>query len=136
MKIYQSSVETLTGERYIDLERKARKIHNEIAHRTKRSPYVRSAYFKKQKIFIKPFWEHLNQKSQYDRRRRLKYYAAAIDLLRHLTHEPLTKRNPNGDGQIVHRFAGQTKDGNLFFVQVKESKRTDGKYFMSVFAPR
>lgn len=136
MKIYQSTADILTGENYIDLERKARKIHNEIAHRTKRSPYVRSTYFKKQKIFIKPFWEHLNQKSQNDRRRRLKYYAAAIDLLRHSPYEPLTKLNPNGDGQIVHRFAGQTKDGNLFFVQIKEDRRTDAKYFMSVFAPR
>ena len=136
MKIYQSSAETLTGESYIDLERKARKIHNEIARHTKRTPYVRSTYFKKQKIFIKPFWENLNQKSQHDRRRRLKYYAAAIDLLRHSTHEPLTKPNPNGDGQIVHRFAGQTKEDNLFFVQVKENRRTDGKYFMSVFATK
>lgn len=67
---------------------------------------------------------------------RLKYYAAAIDVLRHSIQEPVTKLNPNGDRQIVHRFAGQTKDGSLFFVQVKESKRTDNKYFMSVFAPR
>lgn len=136
MKVYKSSAELLTGEGYIDLERKARKIHNQIAHHTKRSPYVRSAYFKKSKIFIKPFWEHLNQKSQHDRRRRLRYYAAAIDLLRHSTHEPLTKPNPNGDGQMVHRFAGHTKGGDLFFVQVKEDKRTDGKYFMSVFSPK
>lgn len=136
MKVYQSSAQTLSGENYIDLERKARKIYKEIASRTKRNPYVRSAYFKKSKIFIKPFWEHLNQKSQHDRRRRLRYYAVAIDLLRNSTREPLTKRNPNGDGQLVHRFAGQTKDGELFFVQVKEDKRTDGKYFMSVFTPR
>lgn len=136
MKIYQSSAELLTGENYIDRERKARKIHKEIASHTKRSPYVRSTYFKKSKIFIKPFWEHLNQKSQYDRRRRLKYYAVAIDLLRHSTCEPHTRQNPNGDGQIVHRFAGQTKDGNLYYVQVKEDRRTDNKYFMSVFAPK
>jgi hypothetical protein len=47
MEIYQSSAARLTGKTYIDLERKARKIHNDIARRTKRSPYLRSVYFKK-----------------------------------------------------------------------------------------
>ena len=136
MEIYQSSAARLTGKTYIDLERKARKIHNDIARRTKRSPYLRSVYFKKQKIFIKPFWEHLNQKSQHDRRRRLKYYGAEIDLLQHSTQKPITKQNPNGDGQLVHRFVGKTKEGDLFFVQIKEHHRTNARYFMSVFGAR
>lgn len=102
---------------------------------TKRNPYVRSTYFKKDKVFINLFWQHLNQKPRRDRKRRLKYYECAIDLLRNTPHEPETKPNPNGKNEIVHRFAGLTKDGDLFYVQVKEDKRSDNKYFMSVFPP-
>lgn len=135
MKVCKTNSEKLTGTSYSELERKARKLHNQIARRTKRNAYVRSAYFRKSKIFIKPFWGHLNQKPQRDRKRRLKYYAAAIDLLRNSTLEPVTKPNPNGRNELVHRFAGQTKEGDLFYVQVKEDNRTDNKYFISVFPP-
>ena len=68
-------------------------------------------------------------------KRRLKYYECAIDLLQNTPHEPETKPNPNGKNELVHRFAGMTKDGDLFYVQIKEDKRSDNKYFMSVFPP-
>ncbi len=134
--VYQSSECMLTGESYRDLERKARTIHNAIARKTKRNTYVRSVYFKKSKIFIKLFWEHLNQKSQHDRRRRLKYYAAAIDLLQHSSVEPVVKQNPNSHNQVLYRFSGLTKDGAMYFVQVKEDLHSNNKYFMSVFPPK
>ncbi|MFO0862282.1 MAG: hypothetical protein U0516_01000 [Candidatus Saccharibacteria bacterium] len=135
MKAYRTKAVKYTGRSYSDVERKARKLHNSIAARSKRNPYIRSAYFKNSKIFINLFWDHLHQKPQYDRKRRIKYYAAAIELLRHSTAEPVTKPNPNGRNELVHRFAGQTKDGDLFYVQVKEDNRTDNKYFVSVFPP-
>lgn len=135
MKVYQSKYSKLSGTSYNELERKARKLHNVIVKKTRRNAYVRSAYFKKDKIFITLFWQHLNQKPQRDRKRRLKYYECAIDLLRNSTNEPETKPNPNGKNELVHRFAGITKDGDLFYVQVKENKRTNNKYFMSVFPP-
>lgn len=81
------------------------------------------------------FWAHLNQKPRRDRKRRLRYYECAIELLRHTPNYPETKENPNGKNELVHRFAGITKDGDLFYVQVKEDKRTGSKYFMSVFPP-
>lgn len=132
MKVYQSRYTKLAGRTYIDVERKARKIHNDIAKATKRSPYIRSVYFKKDKVFIDLFWSHLNQKSRSDRKRRLKYYEAAIDLLEHTTQVPLIKPNPNGKHEEVYRFAGLTKENELFYVQVKEDK-AGHKYFMSVF---
>ncbi len=135
MKVYQSKYNKLSGTSYGELERKARKLHNTIVKMTKRNAYVRSAYFKKDKVFVTLFWQHLNQKSRRDRKRRLKYYECAIDLLRNTPYEPETKPNPNGKNEIVHRFAGLTKDGDLFYVQVKEDKRSDNKYFMSVFPP-
>lgn len=94
---------------------------------------MRSKYFKKDKIFIKLFWGHLNQKPQRDKKRRLKYYECAIDLLRNSTFEPDTRQNPNGKHEIVHRFSGMTSVGELFFVQVKEDIRTDNKYLISIF---
>ena len=51
-------------------------------------------------------------------------------------NEPDTKPNPNGKHELVHRFAGITADGELFYVQIKEDKRSDNKYFMSVFPPK
>ena len=136
MKVYQSRHTKLSGSSYNELERKARKLHNAIARKTKRNAYVRSTYFRKNKIFVKLFWEHLNQKPQRDRKRRLQYFECAIDVLRNSPHDPETKSNPNGRNELVHRFAGMTKDGELFYVHVKENKRSGHKYFMSVFPPK
>ena len=133
MPTYQSKERRLTGSSYNELERKARKIYQQISARTKRSPYVRSLYFYKSKIFLQPFWTHLHQKSQHDRRRRLLYYAAAIDLIRHSKITPTTKQDMHGD--LLHRFSGMTKDGEQFYVQIKEDISSDRKYFMSVFPP-
>jgi hypothetical protein len=36
---------------------------------------------------------------------------------------------------MLHRFAGVTKDGYLFFVQIKEELRSGRKFFMSAFSP-
>lgn len=136
MKVYQTKTSAYSGTSYNEIERQARKLHNTIAKRTKRNAYIRSTYFKKEKIFIKLFWDHLNQKPQRDRKRRLKYYGCAIELLLHSPYTPITKQNPNGRHELVHRFAGMTKDGELFYVQVKENKASDNKYFMSVFPPQ
>ena len=35
--------------------------------------------------------------------------------------------------EILHRFAGLTKNRELFYVQIKEDKRSGRKYFMSCF---
>ena len=136
MQIFQSRHNRLNDKVYRDLEREARSIHNEIVKRTKRNPYVRSKYFQNSKVFIGLFWNHLNQKNQNDRRRRLVYYRSAIDLLRNSTYPPETRLNPNGKHEIVYRFAGKTADGFLFMVQVKRNERSDSKYFMSVFPYR
>lgn len=68
-----------------------------------------------------------------DRLRRLKYFAAALDLIKNSPYDPTSKENPNKKGEILHRFAGITKEKDLFFVQIKEVKQTGQKYFISVF---
>ena len=118
MKVYQSKVGKISGRKYIDVERAARQIHKDISGRTKRSPYIKSVYFGGSKIFIDLFWTHLNQKPRADRKRRLKYYATAIDLLKNSKVKPIEKPNPHGKNELVYRFYGITNDSELYCVQV------------------
>jgi hypothetical protein len=136
MKIYRSKQLKLPGRSYSDVERLARSMHNTIARGTKRTPYIKSIYFNKEKVFIDVFWSHLNQKSRSDRKRRLKLYAAAIDLIQNSPFAPIEKSNPNGKNETVYRFAGSTANDELFYVQIKQDSKTKRKYFMSVFPPK
>ncbi len=112
----------------------ARKEYHLIQKRTpKRVAYVRSLYFNKDKIFLNTFWDHSKQKHTVERIKRLKFYKAAIDLMRNSTITPDTVFERNNPDVFLHRFSGQTKDGVKFYVQIKENKRNDRKDFMSVF---
>lgn len=133
MKAHKTKASKYHGTHFDELNKKARADFKKITSRTKRKPYVRSAYFKKQKVFLKLFWEHLQQKNWKERARRLKYFACAIDLIKNTRFEPTSKQNPNKSNEILHRFAGLTKDDEIFYVQIKEDKKNDMKWFMSVF---
>jgi hypothetical protein len=135
MKAYQSKFKKLSGTDYKEIHHRALGIYKQIKSKSKRKPYIRSLYFNKEKVFLDYFWQHLWQKNWRDRDRRLKYYPGAIDLIKNSRLEPISKQNPNKPTEILHRFAGLTKDKELFFVQIKEDKKTDQKYFMSVFPP-
>jgi len=106
---------------------------NKIKKQTKRRPYVRSTYFNKQKIFFDFFWKHLFQKNPKERIRRLQYLAPALEIIKNSKNHPLSEENPHKKSEILHRFAGLTKDKELFYVQIKENKRNNKKYFMSCF---
>jgi hypothetical protein len=54
-------------------------------------------------------------------------------LIQKTKFEPISKENPNKSGEIFHRFFGSTPDNEMFFVQIKEDKKTDQKYLISVF---
>ena len=56
-------------------------------------------------------------------------------MLKNSKVKPIEKPNPNGKNELVYRFYGITKDGELYFVQVKQDAKGN-KYFMSVFPPR
>jgi hypothetical protein len=130
---YQTKAEKITGRRYTDVRKSARNSYAIIERRTNRNPYVRSAYFKKEKVFVNLFWQHIMQKHEGERKKRLRYFDCAIELLEKTTLPPITKRNPNGRNELVHRFNGMTPTGEIFYVQIKEEVRTGRKYFMSVF---
>ncbi len=133
MKTFKTKLTILPGTNYREISKKAFVIYNQIRRKTKRRPYVRSAYFKKDKIFLSLFWTHLYNKNYWDQMRRMKFFGCAIELIQNSRFEPTSKENPNKPTEILHRFAGITKDNDLFFVQIKEDKRTGGKWLVSVF---
>ncbi len=134
MNFYQTKANKLSGSNYIEVLESAEIIFKQIKSKTKRKPYLRSAYFNKQKIFFDYFWIHLRQKRAKERYERLKYFSCAVDLIKNSRIVPITKQNPNNKNEILHRFYGQTKNKERFAVQIKEDKKTNKKDFMSCFS--
>ena len=134
MKVYQSTKVGLSGTKWGEVYKKAFEIYKRIKRRTKRRPYIRSAYFRKEKVFLELFWSHLHEKfSLKDKIRRLKYYDNAIDLIWHSQLRPVSKENVDRPSEILHRFSGLSEEGDLFFVQIKEDKRFGRKDLISIF---
>lgn len=137
MRVYMAKAKKLSGSDFHEVKKKAFDMYLEIKGRSKRKPYVRSAYFGGDKVFLSLFWSHLWDKQNWqDRMRRLKFFAAAIELIQHSRFEPKIKDNPNKHGEILYRFAGSTKEKELFFVQIKGEKNTGKKYLISMFPYR
>jgi len=134
-KPYKARTAPLPGTRHANVAPQARTILRNIAKHTKRRPYIRSAWFKKDKIFFTHFWTHLTQKPISEQIRRLKLLPCAIEVIRKSRQEPTIKQNVDRKYEILFRFAGITRNNTLFFVQIKHNTRTNRKEFMSVFAP-
>lgn len=132
-KIFQSKLNILSGTDYKEVYPVAYGIFKELKSKTKRKPYVRSAYFNKDKIFLDYFWQHLHQKNWWDQVRRLKLYQCALDLIKKSKIDPYTVQDPNKPNRSLHRFNGMTSGGYEFIVQIVEDKRTQQKHFISVF---
>ena len=133
MNPYQTKSDQLPGTNLGEVYRAAWKIYHQIEKSTRRKPYIRSAYFKKEKIFFDLFWAHLKDKGPKERFKRLKFLAAAIDLIKNTRLAPVIKNSSHKKTEIYYRFAGLTKNNQLFIVQIKENTRSKNKYFMSCF---
>lgn len=133
METFKTKSAILSGTDYKEISKKYFNLYNEVRRKTKRRPYVRSAYFNKDKIFLSLFWSHLHNKNYWDQMRRMKFFGCAIELIKNSHLEPTSKENPNKPAEILHRFAGTTKNNDLFFIQIKENKRTGEKWLISVF---
>ena len=133
MHYFPVKAEVLSGSSDTEVIKKAQAYFRIIKRRSKRQTYIRSAYFGKQKIFFTYFWKHLYQKPPKERRRRLQFLPCAIELIQKCKNEPYSMINTGKKVEILHRFAGITKDKKVFFVQIKENRKTDRKEFMSVF---
>lgn len=133
MTLYTTKIKKLSGTNYSEVLPQAKVIYKNIEAKTKRRPYVRSAYFKGEKIFLDFFWNHLFEKNLSDRTRRLKYYACALDLMINSHIEPVSRINPNKSSETLFRFSGITQNKELFVVQIKKDNKTGQKSFMSIF---
>lgn len=130
---YHVKTTKLSGTSYAEVKTQADILFKQIKSKTKGKPYIRSAYFNKQKIFFDYFWIHLRQKSLKERIRRLKYFSCAVELIKSSRNNPVSKENVDNRKEILHRFAGRTKNNELFFVQIKEDKKSGKKDIMSCF---
>ena len=132
--MYTTQVIPISGTNYSEVYKRAFHFYDKIRKKTKRRPYVRSAYFKKQKIFLPLFWNHLHEKLNHrDKTRRAKFFPCAIDLIQHNRFEPASKQSIERPSEMLHRFAGKTKDGQPFVVQIKEETKSGEKWLLSVF---
>lgn len=131
MEGYKTKARRLSGTRYKEVYDEAFYVYDKIQRQTKRRPYVRSEYFRNEKIFIDTFWRHLHQKNWRDRARRLRFLPAAIEMLKHTRRKPTEKilsSNENG-----YRFVGYTSDGHAFCVQIKQNMKNKEKSLISAF---
>lgn len=134
MSIYQCKSVKSSGTNYKEVYRGAFGLYREIKRKTKRRPYIRSAYFRKEKIFLGLYWQHLEDHfSQNDKTRRLKFFGCGLELIQKSKYEPTSKENPNKPSEILHRFIGITKNKETFKVQIKEDKRSGEKFLISIF---
>lgn len=134
IQVYQTKIEKISGTDFREVHQKALFHYSLIRKRSRRRPYIRSAFFNRKKVFLNLFWAHLYEKPNFrDKTRRLRFFPCALDLLSRSRFRPMSKPNPNRNSEILHRFSGVTPTGEFFIVQVKEIKRSNQKYFMSVF---
>ena len=123
----------LMGHKYADIMPQIRQIFRALQRKTKRRPYVRSAFFRKDKIFFDYFWIHINQKLKHDRTRRLRYFVCALELLNMSKIPPKTFVNAEVPGVIYHEFIGLARDKTRFSVIVKQDRSSGNKYLLSLF---
>lgn len=133
MKIYKTTKKKLAGTNFKEINKQAKIIFDKVKKQTKRTPHIRSKYFRKEKIFITLFWTHLYKKSERDRIRRLKFFDCAIDLIRNSNFDPETRENFQKKDELLHRFYGETDSEEKFVVQIKEKKRTKRKDLISIY---
>ena len=133
-QVYQTKCKKLAGTDFREVNKKALAMYKIIKQKSKRRPYVRSIYFNKTKIFLSIFWQHTYDKNHYiDQFRRLKFFPCGIELIQFTKYNPESKENVDDRSEILHRFSGITCENELFFVQIKEDKRTGEKFLISIF---
>ena len=133
MLAYKTHKNKLSGTNFTEVNKKAVRIFRLIKSQSKRQPYIRSKYFRKEKVFLNLFWSHLHEKHEKDRVRRLKFFECALDLIRNSTNNPETRENFKQKDELLHRFYGATKNREEFVVQIKENKRTKRKDLISIY---
>lgn len=134
MQVYKTRAKQIPGSHFHIVHKRAFGLHSEIKKKSKRRTYIRSAYFKKDKIFLDLFWHHLFDKQNWrDRVRRMKLYDCATELIQNSHFKPNSTIDPNKSTEVLHRFYGVTANNELFCVQIKEHTKKKQKFLISVF---
>lgn len=133
MNYYNSKFGLVAGSNYQEVYKNVTKHYSALLKKTKRQPYIRSAYFIKQKIFFNVFWQHLFDKPYAVRAIRMKFFPATLELLQKSRNHPVTVENQNHKSELLHRFYGMTKDKQRFVVQIKQMKRSGKLYLVSIY---
>lgn len=76
---FKTKINKLPGSNLGEAYKSAWKMFHQIEKTTRRKPYIRSLYFKKDKVFLDLFWAHLKDKPPKERFERLKYFGAAVE---------------------------------------------------------
>ena len=104
MKIYQTKAKNIPGRHGKVIYDNAITYFKSSVPSTKRRSYIRSKYFKKEKIFLDLFWNHLRQKRWQDRVRRLKFLPCGLELIKNTKMDPVIKRDPKRPRDTLYRF--------------------------------
>ncbi len=130
---YRTNVLPLVGSDYREIHRRARIWYADLIRHSRRRPYVRSAFFKKEKVFLSLFWHHAWDKNWRDRVRRLQYLPCAINLIKNSRIKPTVFRDPTKPGNAFYRFYGVTAQGEMFVVQIQQRLSSGRKDLLSIF---
>ena len=131
-EFYTCKSKLLPGHNYKEVAKVARRIFRKIEMKTKRRPYIRSAYFDGDKLFLDNFWPHLNQKNPIERRNRLKFLECAIEFVENSKKAPVLEIKDQFKKEVLYRFIGQVSD-KYFIIQIKEDTKRGQRFLMSIF---
>lgn len=90
--LYKTKLSKISGTNLKEINKNVRRIYKKLIVNAKRKPFICSAYFKKEKIFFDYFWDHLKQKGQKARFKRLQFFEAAVELIKNSKAAPAIDR--------------------------------------------
>ena len=122
---------TVKGTNYPEIYKKLLTFIKHIQIKTQ--TICRSKYFENQKIFLELFWIHLHQKNKNERERRVSLFPVAVEFISNSKSEPILTAKGVKSSEIFYRFTAVTKDTQIFFIQIKENKKSGQKWLMSIF---
>ena len=131
---YNCRAKFIPGHNLKEVSRIARRIFNALHPKSKRRPYVKSAYFG-EKIFLDNYWPHLKEKTPSDQIRRLKFFEVALELIQKSKMRPMFESRDEMKKEALYRFLGKA-DEKYFVVQIKEDLKRSQKFLMSAFEYR
>lgn len=75
----------------------------------------------------------ITQKGFRERIRRLKFLPCVLELIQNSRCKPNVLSDPHDKQAKLYRFLGLSKEGKLFYVQIKEGLKTEQRFLMSIF---